>query len=303
MTDDRLKVIVTGGAGFIGSHIVDRLIDDGCEVSVFDDQSADKETFYWNESPHAKKIRMSITADFLPVSPLTKDIDVLFHLAAETQIQPSIKDPVKTCNTNYMGTLNILECARKHNIKRVVLSSTSAIYGKHDPPHDEELCEDCLNPYSVTKYGAEQLCKMYHDLYGIETVILRYFNVYGDRMPTKGSYAPVIGIFLNQKSKGEPLTVVGDGTQRRDFVHVSDVVEANMLAMKTTNPESFGTPINIGTGKSYAIKDIANMIGGDIEYINERVGEIQESCANISKAKRLLNWQPKVNMESWLCKM
>ena len=284
-----MKVMVTGGAGFIGSHIVDRLIDDAHHVVVFDDESANKEEFYWTSSPHADKIQMDICAKFLPVSPLTDDIDVLFHLAAETQIQPSIEDPIKTCETNYMGTLNMLECARQKGIKRVVLSSTSAVYGKHEAPHDEELCEDCMNPYAVTKYGAEQLCKMYYNLYG---------NHYHSNL-----LAPVVGIFLDQKKNGKPLTVVGDGTQRRDFIHVSDVVEANILAMKTTNRECFGNPMNIGTGKSYAINDVAEMIGGNIEYISERVGEVEESCADISKAKRLLGWQPQINLESWLCEM
>ena len=296
------KIVVTGGAGFIGSHIVDRLVDDGYDVTVFDNESSNRETFHWNPSPHTTKIPMDITARFLPNSYLTQDVDVIFHLAAETQIQPSIEDPVKTCDVNYMGTLNILECARKNNIKRVILSSTSAVYGRNYPPHDERLPVDCMNPYSVTKFGAEQLCKMYYELYGIETVIFRYFNVYGDRMPTKGSYAPVISIFLNQKENGNPLTVIGDGTQKRDFVHVSDVVEANILAMETTNPRCFANPMNVGTGKSYSVMEVANMVGGDIEYLPERVGEIKESVCDNTKIKSLLNWKPKQDLELWIKK-
>jgi len=294
------RIIVTGGAGFIGSHIVDRLIDDGHDVSVFDNESANRENFHWNSSPHATKMQMDITARFLPNSPLMKDADVIFHLAAETQIQPSIEDPLKTCDVNYMGTLNILECARKNNIRRVILSSTSAVYGRNCPPHDEKLSVDCMNPYSASKFGAEQLCKMYYELYGIETVIFRYFNVYGDRMPTKGSYAPVISIFLNQKENGKPLTVIGDGMQKRDFVHVSDVVEANILAMETTNPICLANPMNVGTGKSYTVMEVANMVGGNIEYIPERVGEIKESLCENKKIKSLLNWNSKQDLESWI---
>jgi UDP-glucose 4-epimerase len=293
------RVIVTGGAGFIGSHIVDRLVNDGHDVQVIDNESANREKFHWNSS--ATNHQMDVTATWLPSTPCVKNADAIFHLAAETQIQPSIEDPRKTCNTNYMGTLNILEVARKNNIKRVIFSSTSAIYGRNDPPHTESLQSDCMNPYAHAKHGSEQLCKLYYNLYGIETIIFRYFNVYGDRMPTKGSYAPVIGIFLKQHLNNKPLTIVADGSQKRDFVHVSDVVEANILAMETTNDKCFANIMNVGTGKSFTVMEVAKIIGADkLEYLPEREGEIQESVCDNTKIKTLLEWAPKQKLESWI---
>jgi UDP-glucose 4-epimerase len=290
------KVIVTGGAGFIGSHIVDRLINDGHDVIVFDNESADRDIFHWRDEANNRK------RDIQHLDGSVCDgVDCIFHLAAQTQIQPSIENPKQTCITNYMGTLHVLEAARKHNIKRVVMSSTSAVYGDHIPPHHEEMEVECLNPYAVTKYGAEHLCKLYYHLYGIETIIFRYFNVYGDRMPTKGSYAPVIGIFLKQHANGEPLTIVGDGTQIRDFVHVSDVVEANILAMETTNKRCFGNVMNVGTGNGVTVMEIAKLVGeNEIKYIPERIGEIKESVCDNKKINALLSWAPKQKLSSWI---
>ena len=204
------KVIVTGGAGFIGSNLVDRLVSDKYKVIVIDNESAEcNEEFYYNEKAEYHKLDIE---DYDAIEPLFKGVDYVFHLAAESRIQPTLERPVKACMTNIIGTCNVLEASRRNGIKRVMYSSTSSAYGlKNSIPLIETMHRDCLNPYSVTKVGAEDLCKMYYTLYGLECVIFRYFNVYGERQPLKGQYAPVVGLFLEMKKAGKPMTVVGDG--------------------------------------------------------------------------------------------
>lgn len=291
------KIIVTGGCGFIGSHLVDRLVDMGHEVIVFDDESSGNRPYH-NES--SQRYLFDITADFLPNCPVLKDTDVIFHLAAKTQVQYSIDEPVETYKTNHTGTLSILEAARKNNIRRVILSSTAAIYGDNDPPHSERHEQRCLSPYAFSKYSAENLCKMYNDVYGVETISLRYFNVYGDRMPMGGSYSPVISKFLQQRDNNEPLTITGDGKQQRDFVHVSDVVSANIHAMQTDNDRCFGNVFNVGSGVSYSISEIASLISPNIDYINAREGEVKDSLADINKTKAMLRWKPRIELDQWI---
>jgi nucleoside-diphosphate-sugar epimerase len=213
-----------------------------------------------------------------------------------------------------VGTATILELSRRYKVKRVMYSSTSSAYGlKNLCPLSEDMPNDCLNPYSVSKVAGEELCKMYSSLYGLETVIFRYFNVYGERQPIKGQYAPVIGIFQRQKKNGEPMTIVGDGEQRRDFTHVSDVVSANILAAtKTFNRwqedetknyiYQFGQIYNVGTGVNYSVNEIAKIIGGNTINIPPRVGESRITLANISKIKKQLGWEPKIKLEDWLKK-
>jgi UDP-glucose 4-epimerase len=193
-----------------------------------------------------------------------------------------------------------------------VYSSTSSAYGlKNNPPLNEDMPNDCLNPYSVTKTSGEELCKMYSKLYNLETIIFRYFNVYGERQPLKGQYAPVVGIFQRQKKNGEPMTIVGDGEQRRDFTHVSDVVSANTIAATKTFDQwqedgtkrfiyQFGQIYNVGTGVNYSVNEIAKIIGGDTINIPPRVGESRITLANNSKIKRELGWKPTVDLKSWL---
>ena len=160
--------------------------------------------------------------------------------------------------------------------------------------------DDCLNPYSVTKVSGEKLCKMYTDLFGLETVTFRYFNVYGERQPIKGQYAPVIGIFIRQRDSGESMTIVGDGKQKRDFTHVSDVVTANVLASVLENKEAVGKVLNIGTGINHSILEIAKLIGDNYTFIESRLGEAQETLANTDRAKEMLGWTPSVKLEDWL---
>ena len=195
-----MKALVTGGAGFIGSNLVDRLIADGHTVTVIDNESADSnEQFYWN--PLAQNYNYDVR-DYTMVRKLYEGQDAVFHLAAEARIQPTIEDPLKAFENNMIGTATVLECARVCGVKRVVYSSTSAAYGiSNTPPLSETMPTDCLNPYSVSKVAGEEMCKMYARLYGMETVTFRYFNVYGERQPLRGQYAPVIGIFSASTSR------------------------------------------------------------------------------------------------------
>ena len=180
-------------------------------------------------------------------------------------------------------------------------SSTSSAYGlKNKIPLVETMPDDCLNPYSVTKVSGEKLCKMYTDLFDLETVVFRYFNVYGERHPVKGQYAPVIGIFIRQKNNGEKMTIVGDGSQTRDFTHVSDIVNANVLAGDLKNKKPVGEVINLGTGTNNSVKEIAEMVGDDYTFIPARAGEAQDTLANTNKAKKLLGWEAKIKVEDWI---
>jgi UDP-glucose 4-epimerase len=180
-------------------------------------------------------------------------------------------------------------------------SSTSSGYGMNSYPNVETQPDDCLNPYSASKVAAEKFCKMYTDLYGLKTVVFRYFNVYGERSPVFGQYAPVIGIFLKQKNEGQPLTIVGDGSQRRDFIHVKDVAAANILAATADIPEEYyGQVFNIGSSDSISIQEIANLISDDQVYIPKREGEMETTFANIDKAKEILGWTPKINVSDWI---
>ena len=293
------RAIVTGGAGFIGSNLVDSLLPLYDEVIVIDNESSESnEQFYWNEKCTNHKLDI---CDYENIRPLFENVEVVFHLAAEARIQPAVKNPILAAKTNVVGTCTILQCAREANVKRVIYSSTSSGYGLiNDAPLKEEMPDDCLNPYSVTKVGGEKLCKMYTDLFGLETVAFRYFNVYGERQPIKGQYAPVIGIFIRQRDNGEPMTIVGDGEQRRDFTHVSDVVTANVLASILENKEPVGKILNIGTGTNHSILEIAKLIGDDYEFIKPRLGEAQITLANTDRAKKLLGWIPSVKLEDWL---
>jgi UDP-glucose 4-epimerase len=296
-----VKTLVTGGAGFIGSTLVDQLIADGHTVTVIDNESADSnEQFYWNPQAHNYKYDVR---DYTMVRKLYEGQDAVFHLAAEARIQPTIEDPLKAFENNMIGTATVLECARVCRVKRVVYSSTSAAYGiANTPPLSETMPTDCLNPYSVSKVAGEEMCKMYARLYGMETVTFRYFNVYGERQPLRGQYAPVIGIFLRQRAAGEPMTVVGDGTQRRDFTYVGDVVAANIRAATMTQSADhrWGQIYNIGTGRNYSINEIAALMGGETVTLPPRPAESRLSLADTTKANSDLGWTSKVRLEDWI---
>jgi UDP-glucose 4-epimerase len=294
-----MKSLVTGGAGFIGSNLVNKLLELGHEVTVIDNESSDAHDHpYWNAAADNHKLDV---CDYEKTKKLYKGIDYVFHLAAEARIQPTIENPVKATLVNTLGTNVVLQCARESNVKRVMFSSTSAAYGKNTLPNVESQIDDCLNPYSVSKVSGEKICSMYTELFGLNTVIFRYFNVYGDRQPTKGQYAPVIGIFLRQAKHNESLTIVGDGEQRRDFIHVSDVVMANILAATVdVQKEAFGQVYNIGNGVNYSVNQIADLISSDQTNTPARLGESREALADNSKFKSVFGWEPKVSLVEWV---
>ena len=294
-----MKSLVTGGAGFIGSNLVDRLLELGHEVVVIDNEYSDAhEQFYWN--PKAQNYKYDIR-DYENTRQLYDGVDYVFHIAAEARIQPAILNPIEAVSINSVGTCTVLQCAREAGVKRVVYSSTSSGYGMNQSPNVETQSDDCLNPYSVSKVNGEKLCKMYTSLYGLPTILFRYFNVYGERQPLKGQYAPVVGIFLRQRAVGEPLTIVGDGNQRRDFTHVRDVVQANILAAtKEVDSDVFGQLYNVGTGNNYSINQIARMISDNTINIAPRPGESRVTLANNQKLRRTFGWEPTVKLEDWI---
>ena len=295
----KTKSLVTGGAGFIGSNLVDKLLTMGHEVIVIDNQFSEAhDQFYWNF--HSKNYRMDIR-DYSLTRKLYDGVDYVFHLAAEARIQPAIENPIEAVSINSIGTCTVLQCAREAGVKRVMYSSTSSGYGMNEPPNVETQDDDCLNPYSVSKVNGEKLCRMYTSLYGLETVCFRYFNVYGNRQPLKGQYAPVIGIFLRQLAAGEPLTIVGDGEQRRDFTHVDDVVNANIkAALANIDDKCFGQVYNVGTGLNHSINEIAAMISDNKINISARPGEAKISLANNTKLRETFDWEPTVKLEDWI---
>jgi UDP-glucose 4-epimerase len=294
-----MNCLVTGGAGFIGSNLVDKLIELGHKVICIDNESAEcHEQFYWN--PKANNYKYDI-CDYDKIAHLFNGIDYVFHIASDARIQPAILNPRKSIESNAVGTANVIELSRINKVKRFIYSSTSSAYGKKAIlPNIETQPSDPLTPYSTAKVFGENLARVYYNLYGLETVSLRYFNVYGDRQPLKGQYAPVIGLFLKQHEEGKPLTVVGDGSQRRDFTHISDVVKANILASEIK--DGFGEVYNIGYGSNYSILEIANMISNDVKFIPTRIGEVQETLASNTKFKELTGWIPKVPLTEWLIK-
>lgn len=294
-----MKSLVTGGAGFIGSNLVDRLLEMGHEVVVIDNEHSDAhDQFYWNDK--AQNYKYDIR-NYENTRPLYNGVDYVFHIAAEARIQPAIENPIEAVSINSVGTVTVLQCAREAGVKRVMYSSTSSGYGMNESPNIETQPDDCLNPYSVSKVNGEKLCKMYTNLFNLPTVCFRYFNVYGERQPIRGQYAPVIGIFLRQRDAGEPLTIVGDGNQRRDFTHVSDVVTANiMAAISNVEWEMFGQVYNIGTGTNHSVNQIARMISDNKINIPPRIGEARVTLANIQKTKKTFGWEPKVKLDEWI---
>lgn len=290
-----MKCLVTGGAGFIGSNLVDKLIDLGHSVIVIDNSS---NNVFWNNMADNYQLNVS---DYELIEPLFDGVDYVFHLAAASRVQQSIDNPFFSIQNNIVGTASVLEASRKHNVKRVIYSSTSSAYGRNPLPNIETQISDCLNPYSVSKVAGETLCSMYYKLFGLESVILRYFNVYGHRQPESGDYPTLIGIFASQKRNGLPLSIVGTGDQRRDFINVADVIDANIRAAMSDIPDNLiGTVFNIGYSKNYSVNDIANMFNHDKIYVDQKPGEAFETLANIDKANMYLNWYPKIRIDEWI---
>lgn len=290
-----LKILVTGGAGFIGSNLVDELIGEGNEVIIIDNLSAGKKE---NINSQAKFHQVDIR-DLDKIKPLFKGVDYVFHLAALISIQFSIDNPSESHDVNLNGTINVLISAREAKVKRVIYSASSSAYGLQDKlPWQENMTPKVLSPYSVQKYVGELYCRSFNLVYGLETVSLRYFNVYGKRQRLEGAYAPVMGIFIRQRLAGEPMTIYGDGEQTRDFTSVVDVVRANILATESKKVGK-GEVINIGRGKNYSVNELAKMVGDPVKNLPSRI-EVKNSLADNSLAKELLGWEPTVNLPEWL---
>lgn len=297
-----MRVMVTGGAGFIGSHLVKKLMEMGNTVYCVDNESSEgHDTFVWHNG--AVNILKDIN-DLYPED--LEGIETVFHLAAEVSIQRCISNPQKTFDSNVRGTFNLLNCAKMAGVKRFVFSSTSAIYGNGDSSvwknQGEESPHDCMNIYATSKLMGENLCKLFSRDQKMSTVCLRYFNVYGEGQANKGQYCPVVAVFKRQLSENTSLTVVGDGQQTRDYIHVSDIVSANIKA--AFSDKSFrGEVINVGTGKSHSVIDIARMIAGEkgtIQFVPAREGEARHTLCDNSKAKALISWEPTVDLLQWL---
>ena len=288
-----MKVLVTGGAGFIGSNLVDALIEKGYDVIVIDNMSTGK-----RENLNQKSILFEEDLSKISLEYLKKIINVVsyvFHLAAKARVQPSISEPISYNENNVCATLNILEACRQTNsVKRFIFSSSSSVYGQGTVPFKETMSLDPMSPYALQKQIGEQYCKLYSNIYNLDTVCLRYFSVYGKRQPTTGGYCTVLGIFKELKNKGEALSITNDGEQKRDFTHVSDVVNANLLAMYFDDEKKFnGECFNVGYGKSVSINEIVSYFGGEKKYIGN-VKEPVETLADNSKIKNFLNWEPKI---------
>ena len=292
------KAIVTGGAGFIGSNLVDGLIKQDIEVIVIDDLSTG---FEKNINPKATLHMLDISRHKTQIEKLMVGVDVVFHLAALARVQPSIEDPQTFNEINVNGTLNVLFAAHKAGVKRVIYSASSSCYGNNKTfPTPETELTNPLSPYGLQKYVGEQYCKMFSEVYNLDTVSLRYFNVYGERMNFEGAYKLVIAVFAEQMMQGKPLTITNDGEQKRDFTYVGDVVEANILA--ATHPKKLnGESFNIGNGDNYSVNELADMFGGEKQYGN-KVLEPFITLADNTKAKEILKWEPKGDLPTWVKK-
>lgn len=292
-----MKILVTGGSGFIGSHLVDELISQGHYVVNVDNCSAANEKFYFNDrAENHKFFSITETDKLLKVS---EGCEFVFHLAAESRLQLATQNPKRAVDVNIGGTLSVLECCKRHGMG-VVFSSTSSVYGLTDVlPITEGHRENCLNPYASTKYAAELLMRNFYDLHGVKSVILRYFNVFGERAPAFGQYALVTSIFLKQKLQGLPLTVVGDGTQKRDFIYVKDVVSANIACMKNIDAINHDV-FNVGSETEVSIIDLAKKISNDITYIPKRPGEAVNNLCSSKKLQSKTGWKPKTYILEWI---
>ena len=297
-----MKYVVTGGAGFIGSNLVDALIKNGHQVSVIDNLSTGRRT---NLNPRAQFYCLDICGIYKNGSNWDEAIeacdgaDGIFHLAALARVQPSIDSPAKFHSVNVTGTLNMLLLAKECGVRRFVYSASSSAYGEAKVlPTPETHPTDPLSPYGIQKLMGEQYCRVFSHCYSLETVSLRYFNIYGDRQSLDGAYRLVMGIFIKQRLEGAPLTVAGSGEQRRDFTYVGDAIRANILAMESSRVGA-GESINIGNGENRSVNDLADLIGGPRVAIDSRQ-EPSETLADNRLALELLGWSPSVSLEEWL---
>lgn len=288
--------LVTGGAGFIGSNLAEALLRDGHAVRVIDNFSTGKRE---NVPSGAELFELDFT-DLESIRPAFENAEGVFHVGALPRIPFSIEYPVEAAQANVFGTLNVLVASRDAKVKRVVYSASSSAYGAQEElPLRPDMPANPLNPYALHKYVGEKNAEHFARFYALETVSLRYFNVYGPRMADEGAYVTVISHFIRQKKAGEPLVIHGDGEQSRDFTHVSDVVRANILAMRSPNVGK-GEVLNVGAGSRHSINKIAKIVGGPVAFAPGRVGEARHTQADISMTKELLGWEPQVEYENGL---
>lgn len=287
---------MTGGAGFIGSHLTELLLNEGHVVVVVDNLSVGKIKNFasYSNSPNFKFIELDVS-DYEELSDVFIDIDWVFHLAALADIVPSIENPDSYFQANVVGTFNIARLAAQNNVRRVVYAASSSCYGipKSFPTTEEAEC-DPKYPYALTKYLGEQIMAHWHSVYGLPVVCLRLFNVYGPRARTSGTYGAVFGVFLAQKLAGAPFTIVGDGTQTRDFTFVSDVCAAFLAAAES---ELSGEIMNVGSGNTYQVNELVRLLQGPVVHIPKRPGEPDCTFADIKKIRETLEWSPSVNLE------
>ncbi len=288
------KILVTGGAGFIGSNLVDVLIQEGHEVLVIDNLSTGKKE---NINPKAIFFQVDLR-ELDKIKPIFQAVDFVFHEAALARVELSIKDPVTYNDNNVNIALNVLVAARDAKVKKVIYASSSSVYGDQEVmPLSEDMIVKPTSPYGLQKYIGEQYCRLFSYLYKLPTVCLRYFNVYGQRMATEGAYASVISIFGQQRQKGQSMTIAGDGTHLRTYTFVGDIVRANTLASQSEITD--GRAINTGQSTEYSVNEIAKMFGGPVTNIPERIEPVRNLCGN-SLAKKLLNWEPTIDLPQWL---
>jgi len=289
MASQTQTALVTGGAGFIGSHLVDALVERGVRVRVLDSFATGKRE---NLNQRAELIEADIR-DLDSIRPAFAGVDSVFHTAALARVPLSIEKPVETHAVNATGTLNVLVAARDAHVRRVINSGSSSVYGDQPTlPLREEMPPNPLNPYGLQKFIGECYTRQFHKLYGMQTLTLRYFNVFGPRMPSEGAYLTVLSIFIRQRVAGEALTINGDGEQTRDFTQVRDVVRANLLAMDCAVAD--GRALNIGAGSNVSINQVARMVGGPVVHLPPRQGDVRDTLADYSQAEKILSWHPMV---------
>jgi UDP-glucose 4-epimerase len=293
------KAVVTGGAGFIGSHLVAELVKRGFDVHVVDNFSGGRmeNRIHPSATYHEIDIR-----DYDKLAPVVAGATYVFHEAALPRVQFSIEHPQETFSVNVDGLVSVLRASHEGGVKRLIYAASSSAYGDQEKmPLSEDLPAQPKSPYGLQKYIGELSCRVWFEVYGLSTVSLRYFNVYGPNFDPNGPYALVIGKFLLQKSKGEPLTITGDGTHTRDFTNVRDTVNANMLAMESPNVGK-GEVINIGAGRNASVNEVAAMIGGPVVHVEPRL-EPAHTLADITQAKKLLGWEPTVKLEDGIAEL
>jgi nucleoside-diphosphate-sugar epimerase len=286
-------VLVTGAAGFIGSHLVDALVARGLSVRALDNLAAGRRE---NLNPRAEFVAGDIRRPE-SLRAAFAGVDCVFHTAALPRVMLSIDDPRATHLTNVDGTLNVLIEARDAGVRKVIYSGSSSVYGEQPVmPLVESMRPNPLNPYALQKLVGEQYCSMFYRLFGLQSVTLRYFNVYGPRMATEGAYVTVLSVFMRARREGRPLPIHGDGEQTRDFTHVRDVVRANLAAMDCAVGD--GRALNVGSGRGISVNRIAALFGGQTIHLPPRPAECAHTLADLTEAKRVLGWEPEVASEA-----